>query len=122
MYDPLRQRRMWLDEHYDVLQELYKQFKTNGQTVFGRSFFQCGSFADFIEFVHRHMFIDADLLSAKSTTSNVRALGPRSRDKCWVHDVQGQDDRVAAGSGGEGVGRCWGRGVVADATGGGERP
>lgn len=54
--DPVQtQFNAWVDEHYDVLQELYSCYKDSGRRVFGGAFHQLGDFADFITFVYRHM-------------------------------------------------------------------
>jgi hypothetical protein len=39
-------------ENYDVLQELYLQFKTTGEALFGNWFFQSGGFHHFVAFVY----------------------------------------------------------------------
>lgn len=43
----------WEFENQMALLELYTLFKKDGETVFGRAFFQTGTFADFAEFVFR---------------------------------------------------------------------
>jgi hypothetical protein len=44
----------WFIEHYDVLQQLYRYFKTVGETLFGNWFFQSGGFHHFVHFVYVH--------------------------------------------------------------------
>ena len=48
----------WVNDYYDELQELYKQFKENGQRVFGRVFLQAGDFGSFTRYVYdsSHVF------------------------------------------------------------------
>jgi len=52
--DSSRQRRVWKEEHYEVLMELYSIFKTNGESVFGRSFFQFGDFYQFVDLIYQN--------------------------------------------------------------------
>ena len=44
----------WVDQHYDVLQELYKSFREGGEKVFGTGFFQGGGFHHFNHFIYLH--------------------------------------------------------------------
>ena len=44
----------WFIDNYDVLQELYLQFKTTGELLFGTWFFQSGGFHQFVHFVYMH--------------------------------------------------------------------
>jgi len=43
----------WEIEHQDALQELYSKFKLDGEILFGRAFFQTGSFDEFAKLVFR---------------------------------------------------------------------
>jgi hypothetical protein len=49
-----REEDNWFIEHYDVLQQLYRYFKTVGETLFGNWFFQSGGFHHFVHFVYVH--------------------------------------------------------------------
>jgi len=42
----------WFVENFDVLQELYLQFKSTGEQLFGNWFFQSGGFHHFVKFVY----------------------------------------------------------------------
>ena len=44
----------WFVDNYDVLEELYEVFKTNGRMHFGNWFFQHGGFHHFIDFILLH--------------------------------------------------------------------
>lgn len=59
------QRGRWVDAHYDVLQELYQQFRDNGKRAFGDAFLQLGDFGGFIDYVREHTVPD-DLLKPMS--------------------------------------------------------
>tara|TARA_B100000902_G_scaffold339335_1_gene341490 strand:+ start:754 stop:1038 length:285 start_codon:yes stop_codon:yes gene_type:complete len=52
--DSNKKRREWLNEHFDVLSELYRNFIIDGQRVFGAAFFQRGGFHTFIELVYEN--------------------------------------------------------------------
>lgn len=44
----------WFVDNYDVLEELFGVFKTNGKQHFGNWFFQHGGFHDFVTFILLH--------------------------------------------------------------------
>ena len=67
-------RSQWVDAHYDVLEELYHQFRDNGKRVFGDAFFQLGNFGSFIDYVRANTVPD-DLLKPVSGRHNVSAMG-----------------------------------------------
>jgi hypothetical protein len=73
------ERWRWVNEHYDVLQELYLQFRGNGERVFGRAFLQRADFADFVTFVWGCTFHECDDLLIQMESGNVRPLGSSSR-------------------------------------------
>jgi hypothetical protein len=50
----LRTFRGWLNEHQDVLEELYYTFKTSGRSVFGNSFWQLGTYHDFAKVLFKY--------------------------------------------------------------------
>jgi hypothetical protein len=52
-YNP-RNIHLWLDDHFDILQELYKVFLSNGKLAFGQAFCQFASFSEFADYIHRH--------------------------------------------------------------------
>ena len=80
--DPCRRRRAWYNEHADVLMELYKVFVANGESVFGRAFFQLGDSSRFIDFCYENThFADADLLKTKIAQQHVSALGLSARSE-----------------------------------------
>lgn len=54
---PQRGYNAWLSDHTDALLELYNLFKKNGDIMFGRAFFQTGSFDDFARFVYLHTLL-----------------------------------------------------------------
>ena len=50
-----RHRRFnWLDSNYDALAESYAEFRSVGETFFGYSFFQLGSFQAYCNFIYKH--------------------------------------------------------------------
>ena len=51
--------QVWLQQHYDVLQQLYSDFKNNGEAYFGRWFFQSGGFYHFVQFVYAHSLLSS---------------------------------------------------------------
>ncbi len=53
-HDANRSRRRWLEEHFDVLQDLYAHLREDGERVFGRAFLQRGGFHTFVQFVYEH--------------------------------------------------------------------
>ena len=68
-------RNRWVEVHYDVLEELYQQFRDNGKRVFGDAFFQLGNFGSFIDYVRMHTVPD-DLLKPISGRYDVGTMGP----------------------------------------------
>ena len=46
--------RVWVEENYDVLEELYRAFRESGSRVFGAAFFQCGGFHHFTHLIYTH--------------------------------------------------------------------
>ena len=44
----------WVEEHTDALLEIYNIFIANGETCFGRAFFQTGTFIEFAGLVFKH--------------------------------------------------------------------
>jgi len=82
-YEPItvpRHRRRWVNENYDVLMELYKTFRSNGEAVFGRCFYQLGDFSKFIDLIYENTCLpNADLLKANVSCKNVHAVGSGSR-------------------------------------------
>ena len=118
--EPSRKRRVWLDGHFEVLQELYRAFKQSGESVFGRSFFQFGAFGQFVNFVYENTVLaDADLLKAKMSGAHVSALGLSAGSKHWLHVIQAAKHNGPDGVGPEGV-RGWSRTVGTTATGRGQ--
>jgi hypothetical protein len=84
IHDP--ERVAWRNEHFEVLSELYKQFCTQGETVFGRAFFQFGSFTQFIEFLYEHTYTPSKvLLKPKGGAYNVGNLASGSRCERGLH-------------------------------------
>ena len=56
-YDPKQWRTnyaRWVDAHFDVLQDLYRSFRDQGQFIFGNSFLQTATICDFTRFVFDH--------------------------------------------------------------------
>ena len=49
----------WFVDHYDVLQQLYHEFKTTGESLFGAWFFQSGGFHHFVHFVYQHSLLSS---------------------------------------------------------------
>jgi len=49
-----RAEETWFIDHYDVLQQLYHDFKTIGESLFGTWFYQSGGFHNFVHFVYAH--------------------------------------------------------------------
>ena len=114
--DPSRKRRAWLDEHYEVLMELYRAFKANGESVFGNCFFRngLGDFHKFVHFVYENTLPpDADLLKAKTTQTHVRALGLSARSQHRLPVIQTAADDGSYGGGDPGVRGCWSEAVRA---------
>ena len=111
--DPNRRRRQWLDEHFEVLQELYVQFRRNGTSVFGDAFFQLGDFGLFIDFIYQSTVLstNADLLKPRVVTPNVGAVGLSTWRESRLPGLQTDNHRVPTGDAGEGVGRSWSRAV-----------
>lgn len=57
----------WMEEHFDVLSDLYIGFKRDGEKVFGRSFNQFGTFVNYVEFVFTYTVLQpSDLLKVKT--------------------------------------------------------
>ena len=111
-----RTRRLWRDEHFDVLQELYRSFKTTGESVFGRAFLQYGDFHQFVSFIYENTFPnDADLLKAKIAETHVSALGLSARSKHRVSFYEATKNHGSNGDGGKRV-REWSEAVGASAT------
>jgi hypothetical protein len=48
-----RERARWITENYEALDELFRCFKTDGETIFGRAFYQLGDINQFVKFVFR---------------------------------------------------------------------
>lgn len=85
-HDPEHSRRVWRDDNYDVLTELYRIFCANGERAFGLAFFQFGSFAQFVEFVYELTYIpNKVLLKPKGGAHNVGTVVDLPRRECWVH-------------------------------------
>ena len=79
----------WLEEHYDVLAELYTSFKSNGRSAFGRPFCDLGGFADFTEYVFKHTVIQPpDLLNTKTRTRHVSAFGSSTGSQHRLSSLQ----------------------------------
>lgn len=87
-------RRRWLDEHYDVLQQMYAMFLEVGRVVFGNAFMQFGGFHDFVKFVYEYT-LNYDLLTHE-VTPNVRALAPSSRGEHGLPSVQAGGNGISA--------------------------
>lgn len=47
-------RKDWVEEHYQPLEELYHMYLHAGRAYFGNSFYQCGDFGSFINFVYKY--------------------------------------------------------------------
>ena len=47
------ERRRWLDENYDALDDLHHIFLETGRTLFGNEFY-CGGFHSFVEFIFKY--------------------------------------------------------------------
>ena len=110
-----REKRTWLKEHFDVLQELYHQFREAGTCVFGGAFFQLGGFHSFVEFVFQHTIEGSDLLK-QHTGGHVSTMAPWSGGERWLHGIPTASDRRASGSCCKGVG-IWDRAVGSQTTG-----
>ena len=109
--DSSRTRRVWCDNHFEVLQELYRAFKNDGQVVFGRAFFQFGDFSQFVRLIYdTTVGDDADLLKATIAETHVRAVGLSARGEYRLPVVEKATGHGPSGSSGEGV-RSW-SGVV----------
>ena len=46
-----RERKQWVVDNFDALEELFKCFKTDGQALFGGAFYQLGDLNKFVHFV-----------------------------------------------------------------------
>jgi hypothetical protein len=102
--DPSRRRRVWKDEHYDVLMELYRAFKSSGESIFGRCFFQFGDFHQFVDLIYENTILPgADLLKTQLLETHVSALGLSARSKHRLSALQTRKDRGALGVGGQGT-------------------
>ena len=89
--------RDWLDEHFEVLSELYSNFKRDGESVFGRAFFELGTFTDYVDMIFtRTVLQPADLLMVKTTPSHVGTLGAGSRGQHGISVLQTTDHRKSA--------------------------
>lgn len=51
--DPLT-RDIWQDKYFDAISELYMSFKTTGESLFGKAFFQFGTQEQFVHFVYKN--------------------------------------------------------------------
>ena len=90
----------WGEEHFDVLQELFAQFKASGERVFGRAFYQFGDFAEFVHFVKRNTVTESpDLL--KPQVPHVGFVGARSRGQHGLPSVQASGHGRPIGDGRE---------------------
>ena len=47
----------WVSQNYGVLEELYSTFQRSGSTVFGRMFYQNGTFGQFIDLIYYNSII-----------------------------------------------------------------
>lgn len=120
--DTSRRRQEWLDEHYEVLAELYHDFTQRGVGVFGYAFFQLGDFYQFAHFIYENTtLVDADLLRANVTQQHVGALGLGPRREHRLHGLQKPDNDDEARSTNEGVRGCWTSAVHSGTTRWGER-
>jgi hypothetical protein len=43
----------WLEQNWDALSELWRGFRRDGETMFGRAFFQFGTFENFTTTIYR---------------------------------------------------------------------
>jgi hypothetical protein len=50
----IRTFRDWSYEHHDVLEQLYFTFKDSGRSVFGNSFWQLGTYYDFVKVLFKY--------------------------------------------------------------------
>ena len=70
----------WIEEHFEVISDLYIGFKRDGEKVFGRSFNQLGSFANYAEFIFTFTVLQQpDLLKAGVEGGHVGTLGSSTR-------------------------------------------
>ena len=51
-------RRKWVEEHYDVLVELYGNFVNEGTSVFGSAYYQHGGFWTWVDHIFEFTAID----------------------------------------------------------------
>ena len=110
--DTCRRRREWTEQHFDVLMELYRAFKSNGESAFGRAFYQFGDFHHFVSMIYEKTTVcDDDLLKPKTVETHVSALGLSARSKHRLSVVQTAKSDGATGGGCEGVRRSWSEAV-----------
>jgi len=57
-----RHRWQWVDENYEVLEELYHSFLDHGRAIFGDSFFQLGGFHTFTAMVYENTILNSNRL------------------------------------------------------------
>ena len=113
-----RTRRLWLEQHFDVLQELYRAFKLSGESVFGLAFFQYGNFYHFVNLIYENTLDDdADLLKAKIAETHVGALGLGARSKHRLPNLQKAKNNGPDGISGEAIRGSWSNAVGANAAG-----
>ena len=48
-----RERAQWIVDNHDALVELFQCFKTDGEAIFGRAFYQLGDINQFVKFVFK---------------------------------------------------------------------
>ena len=77
----------WVDEHYDVLTELFSHFKTHGTHIFGSCFYQFGTFADFVRFLFDTTVLQTTNL-LKSSVTDVSSVGVSTWRKHGVYGIQ----------------------------------
>ena len=111
-----RTYNQWFDEHYEVLMELYRNFKSSGESVFGYAFFQLGNFPQFASFIYENtQIMDADLLKAKIAQTHVNALGLSARSERRLPALQKSDAHGQPGTSDAGI-RRWSEAVGAATT------
>lgn len=108
VHDPYRKRQTWLDEHYDILTELYHHFKETGERAFGRPFYQFGDFVQFTNLIYDNtLFTDPNLLNKGHTQQHVGNVGAGTRRQHWLHGIQTANRRGEAGEDGQAARKRW---------------
>jgi len=62
--DPDKARSRWVEEHFDVLQDLYNTFTQSGKYAFGRTFYQFGGFHTFCSHIYDSMELNRPPLTS----------------------------------------------------------